>query len=396
MNKKYNLIFISTADWDNPFWTNKQHMAKVFSEQGHKVLYFESLGLRSPMSSSKSDRKRILKRLVKFCKGPLRVNENLHIFSPLVVPKHTNSAVSWFNNWLMKVYMMVLGRIYLGRGPFIYWTYNPLSVDFLRKDPIIYHCVDDLSAAPGMPVEKIKVKEEELVRRAMLTFVTSVSLKDKLQKIEKAKVYYFPNVADVSHFSKALEELSKPDEFKDFKGPILGFVGAVSSYKVDFPLIRLLSSQFPDSHIVLIGLIGEGQPNTDIELFKNLPNVHLLGPRAYSELPRYLKYFDVALLPCTLNDYTKSMFPMKFFEYLSAEKKVVSTKLESLEEFSDCCYLANSHEDFIEGIKKALSSGLLDFCNLKRLRAVVLDNTWQKRSNKMLEILNEGFKGSTF
>lgn len=391
MNSKYKFLFISTADWDNPFWTNKQHMAKILSEQGHKVLYFESLGLRSPASSSKNDRKRIYKRLVKFFRGPQKINENLHVFSPIVIPKHNHAFISWLNKLLMKVYMLVLGRLFLGTGPIFYWTYNPLSIDFLSNDPVIYHCVDDLSAAPGMPIERIKAKEEELVKKAKLTFVTSLSLLDKLQTIQKDTVHYFPNVAEMSHFSKALEDLKRPDDLINFDGPILGFVGAISSYKVDFNLIKLMAQRFQYADIVLIGQIGEGQPDTNIKILEDIPNIHLLGPKSYSDLPHYLKCFDVALLPCTLNDYTKSMFPMKFFEYLAAEKKVVTTKLESLKEFSDCCYVANSDEDFLNGVEKALKNDLTHFCNKERLKKVVRENTWENRTQKMLQLIKMKF-----
>src|SRR5690606_361845 len=140
---------------------------------------------------------------------------------PIVIPKHDVPFVSCLNNFLMKIYVRVLGRIFLGPGPIIYWTYNHLSVDFLRSDHVIYHCVDDISAAPGMHIERIKVKEEELVNKAKITFVTSLSLQDKLQKIKKDTVHYFPNVAEISHFSKALGNLKRPKDLENFKGPVL-------------------------------------------------------------------------------------------------------------------------------------------------------------------------------
>ncbi len=29
-----NIIILSTADWDNPFWTNKQHVALDLAKKG--------------------------------------------------------------------------------------------------------------------------------------------------------------------------------------------------------------------------------------------------------------------------------------------------------------------------------------------------------------------------
>ena len=54
-----DFIFFSTADWDTPYWTNKQHMAKEFARSGHRILYIESIGLRKPKIISGIDLKRI-------------------------------------------------------------------------------------------------------------------------------------------------------------------------------------------------------------------------------------------------------------------------------------------------------------------------------------------------
>ena len=76
--------------------------------------------------------------------------------------------------------------------------------------------------------------------------------------------------------------------------------------------------------------MGEGDPETDLAELMGLRNVHLLGPRPYGQLPSYLRGFDLALLPCPMNAYTRSMFQMKFFEYLAAGLPVVATDLPAL------------------------------------------------------------------
>ena len=49
-----------------------------------------------------------------------------------------------------------------------------------------------------------------------------------------------------------------------------------------------------------------------------MSNITLVGSLTYDELPDWLSHADVVLLPLLMNDYTKNMFPMKFFEYLAA------------------------------------------------------------------------------
>ena len=57
-----DVILLSTADWDHPLWTNKQHQALSLAEAGHRVLYIDSLGVRGARAT-RSDSSRILRRL---------------------------------------------------------------------------------------------------------------------------------------------------------------------------------------------------------------------------------------------------------------------------------------------------------------------------------------------
>ena len=37
IKKARDVLILSTADWDNPSWTNKQHMAVQFAQHGWRV-----------------------------------------------------------------------------------------------------------------------------------------------------------------------------------------------------------------------------------------------------------------------------------------------------------------------------------------------------------------------
>jgi glycosyltransferase involved in cell wall biosynthesis len=136
--------------------------------------------------------------------------------------------------------------------------------------------------------------------------------------------------------------------------PRLGFVGALSGYKVDFALLMAVAGARPDWHWALVGQVGEGEPDTRLEALRKQPNVHLLGPRPYGALPDYLRSFDVATIPAATNDYTASMFPMKFFEYLSAGKPVVASGTPALEDYRDACRLVDTAAEFMAAVEEAL------------------------------------------
>jgi glycosyltransferase involved in cell wall biosynthesis len=103
-------------------------------------------------------------------------------------------------------------------------------------------------------------------------------------------------------------------------------------------------------------------------------------------LPDYLRGFDVALLPCPLNDYTRSMFPMKFFEYLAAGVPVVATDLPALCEYRHLARLCVTRRDFLVAVDELL------LCRQRaesRSSAIPLDQlpeccSYQARTRSML------------
>jgi glycosyltransferase involved in cell wall biosynthesis len=199
--------------------------------------------------------------------------------------------------------------------------------------------------------------------------------------------YYYPNVVDYSHFAnRCFVDASLPvDVVERCHAPRVGFVGAISSYKVDFELLRQLAEANPWWSFVLIGSVGEGDPCTESSLLKGLDNLHLLGSRSYDDLPAYMASFDVALIPAPINSYTRSMFPMKFFEYLAAGVPVVATPLPALVEFSEFHLQASTPEQFSAAIASIVEgqSGL----NLERCRDLARAYSYRQRTLWMLQHL---------
>jgi glycosyltransferase involved in cell wall biosynthesis len=384
-----DVLLFSTADWDHPFWTNKQHVASHLARRGFRVLYVESLGLRRPTVKSR-DVARVARRLRHAVQGVRQVEDNLWVASPLVIPWHDNRLARWFNDrflqWWLKRQCDRLGF----RDP-ILWTYNPLVGPMAARlggSLLVYHCVDDLSAAPHLPAAAIERAEQELAHNADLVFTTSQKLHAQLLGFNPTATHFLPNVADYGHFSKARSPGAIPDDLAAIPRPRLGFVGALSTYKVDFDLIAAVAKARPDWHWVLIGQVGEGQPDTSIAALR-LPNIHLLGPRAYAQLPSYLRGLDVATIPARANPYTAAMFPMKFFEYLAAGLPVVASHVPAVADFSGACDLVASDTAFVAAVDRVLAGQRpeLEYC-LQLARRF----TWQWRMQEMLTLLERAWQ----
>jgi glycosyltransferase involved in cell wall biosynthesis len=357
----------------------------------NKVLFIESLGLRQPMVQGK-DIRRIMRRLKSWFRGVRRANENLYVFSPLVIPFHRYSLVRKFNHWFLgKQLNAVVRKLQLVRP--ILWSYIPTAVEYLGvwgEQLSVYHCVDDLSANPLIPRETVLELERQFLAKVDVVFTTSRELyKEKLKY--NSNTYYMPNVADFAHFNKAIKsETVIPGELNSIPSPRLGFIGAVSNYKLDFDIVKQIAETHPEWSVVLIGAKGEGEKEADLGEIENFKNVYILGGRPYAELPGYLKGFDVCLLPNVLNDYTRNMFPMKFFEYLSTGKPVVATALESIAEFKEYFYSSKSYEEFEGNIEKALKENDSELRS-KRIE-LAKKYTWETRIEEMSKVIDESIQ----
>jgi glycosyltransferase involved in cell wall biosynthesis len=382
-----DVILLSTADWDNPYWTNKQHVAVELGRRGFKVLYVEVGGGRRPTVSGR-DFRRIVARVRNGIRRPRRVQPNIWVWSPFLIPLHSFRLVRAFNRFALRLGVAVWASV-LRLNPKVLWTYSPLTTELCNISKFaltVYHAVDDMKEQPGMPRAAMMAAEAELCRSVDVIFTTAPNLFE-MHRTSNPHTYYFNNVADFGHFNRALSaETVIPADLSAIAGPRIGFIGAVSGYKLDLDLIRSAATMRPDWSFVLIGEVGEGDPWTDVSALREIRNIHLLGGRAYSELPAYLKGIDVAILPNRENEYTKSMFPMKFFEYLAAGRPVVSTRLPALADYSDVATFADGAEAFVAAVDAAISGHAP---SLESRLARAREQTYESRTGRMLDVVRK-------
>ena len=178
-----------------------------------------------------------------------------------------------------------------------------------------------------------------------------------------------------------------PADLAVIASPRIGFMGAVSSYKLDFRLIAAVARAHPQWQFVFVGPTGEGEPQTDTTLLTQEPNVHLLGSKSYDYLPNYCAGFDCGWLPLRLSPYTQAMFPMKFFEYLAAGLPVVATAIDALGQFSEAALLCEPElTAFSQALEKALSGVGPDIDVRLTLAA---KHTYLSRTQRMLEAMED-------
>ena len=104
-------------------------------------------------------------------------------------------------------------------------------------------------------------------------------------------------------------------------------------------------------------------------------------------MPKYLSYMNVGILPSLINQYTTSMFPMKFYEYIASGIPVVSTPLDFTRYIGEGgLIISDNATGFVNAIGVQLEKGRL---SKRESEKIIGDNTWKARTLKMLKAVQE-------
>jgi glycosyltransferase involved in cell wall biosynthesis len=326
--KGRDIVCVGFSDWNGELLTNEQHLLVRLAEHNN-VLFVESLGLRRPQVAGK-DLRRIARRLVRGVQPP-RAVDGLHVLSPLVLPVHDRPAAVRLNAQILPRLVKAATRRLKMHDP-VLWSFVPQAevlLDRLRPSTVLYYVDDDHAAKKGIDAASFRATEERFARRADAIMASAPELAERMRALNP-NVHFAPNVADTRLFATALQDGPIDPALAALPGPRIVFVGAIVANKLDLALITEVSRLRPDWSFAFVGPVGPGDPHTNVDALRGLPNVHLLGHRAYGALPEVLRGADVAWLPYLTDGEMRSVFPMKTYEYLAAGAPVVSTPLPAL------------------------------------------------------------------
>ncbi len=275
-------------------------------------------------------------------------------------------------------------------APVIYLlTWNRAHERVFDHPQVIYDYVDDIAVFEGN-YASMKRDHERLVRTARLVLTTAERLYRQTLPL-RHDALLCPNGVERHHFAQARRpvagEIDVADAPGDFRAilakgkPVVGYYGALAAW-FDYALLDSLCSMRTDLEFVLIGPDYDGTlPPALLEH----SNLHWLGVKPYDQLPHYLRYFSVAMIPFQLNDITHSTSPLKLFEYMAGGKPVVITPMEESMR-TPGVLVASDAQSFSQQIDRALILRH-DPAYLSQLEQVVEQNTWDIRARQILDAL---------
>ncbi|MEZ4366422.1 MAG: glycosyltransferase [Kofleriaceae bacterium] len=377
-------IVAFAKDWHEDPTSNHAVLREL--ARSRRVLWLNSLATRTPSLGSARDLGKIRRKLGEFARGPVNVEHDLWVFSPLVLPLPHSAAARAANAHILRATIWALRRR-LGLAEFDLWTFLPTTADYvgtLGERASVYYCVDEWSMFSYVDRQRTVDAERALLEKVDCVFAINSALADAKRAINPA-THLAPHGVDHALFSTALaDDTAVPADLAGLPRPVIGFYGTLQDW-VDYELIAALARRHPAWSIVLIG-----QALADTSALAGLANVHLLGRRPHAALPAYCRGFDVGLIPYRIDERMAFVNPIKLREYLSAGVPVVSTAVPEVRRYAHLATVADDHEAFIAGVEAALAA---DTPAARRQRSEAMaGETWAARVAWAADIV-EGIPG---
>jgi len=158
--------------------------------------------------------------------------------------------------------------------------------------------------------------------------------------------------------------------------------------RTDLDLIHYIAKKRPNYDLIIAGPIEYG---FNIDKLSYLPNVVFTGTIPYERVPEFIRTIDVCIIPHIDSLYSKSMSPLKIFQYIGSGRPIVSTMIAGVERFKEIIRIADDYDDFIKYIDEALIQDNEDI-SMKRIE-VAKKETWDIRINEMYNIVASHIHG---
>jgi len=228
------------------------------------------------------------------------------------------------------------------------------------------------------------------------------SLKEQLigLGVPAGKIHVAHDAVDLATFDlqaskvEARRKLGLPEV-----GRVASFVGKFHTNGMEKGIPEILSSskyllgEFPDLHFFFVGGPMDRVPGYREILRKDgLPveRFVFIDKQTVSLVPWYLKASDVLLMPHPWSTfYAYHVSPLKLFEYMSAKRPIVASKLPAImeilsDESNALLGGAGSFRELPANIRKALLDPALSERIADKAFSDVQEHTWKKRAERII------------
>ncbi|MDP3451596.1 MAG: glycosyltransferase [Bacteroidales bacterium] len=378
-----NIVIVGIQPWDIEIGSNCKNLATEFA-RNNRVLYVNSPIDRFSRFKERNTEK-IKRRLrIKQGKEPNLIEVEPQLWN--LYPGKIIESINWISS--TKLFDILNYRNSRRFASDIqkaidildfkeYILFNDSSMflglylkELLKPSLYIYYMRDYLIKNPYWKRHGVRI-EPKLISKADLVVNNSSLYAEYGAKYNKHS-YMVGQGCDTSLFNDLEREIEVASDLKEIPGPIIGYVGFLSSRRLDIELIKYIAAERPSWSIVLVGPEDETFKKCSLH---QMSNVLFLGSKEESKLPSYIKGFDIAFNPQLINDATMGNYPRKIDEYLTMGKPVLATYTKAMEYFKDYTYLGKSKDEYLELADAALINNTKEMESARRLFGT--SHTWE-------------------
>lgn len=384
-------VFAGMQPWDITIGSNAKDIALEISKL-NQVLYINTpLDIKTYMSSESSpetiQRKKVIKKMLPVLR---QINPNLWVLDyPFSIwpvnflpDGYLFDLVNKINNRKMYQYVnRILDQ--LSFKDYILFIDNDVYRSFYAKDILkpslsVYYRRDNLT---GPYWNKHKPRLEPLLcKKSDLIIANSIQLANAV-KSYNSHSYDAGQGVDLKNYDTELLH-PVPADIKQIVKPIIGYVGYITSLRLDADLLYNIAKERPRYSFVMVG--------EEDEYFKKhklhqLPNVYFQGIKKPIDTIDYMANFDVCINPQLINEMTIGNYPRKIDEYLALGKPVVATRTETMEIFDNYVWNCIGSDEYINAIDQALKSSDPETINNRIQFAHT--HTWANSVNKIYSFI---------
>lgn len=368
MIKGKDIIVVGIQAWDIEIGSNCKNIALEFSKN-NRVIYVNPPMVRAVMRDQKH--KETIQKRIRIKNGEedslVEIGSNIWNLYPKTmvesinwVPFHAlfkmlnkRNAVHYANDIKEATAKLDFKNVILFNDSSMFLGLHLKAL--LQPKVYAYYMRDYLVKVPYWQKHGERI-EPQVVKNADVVLTNSMFFEEFCRQYNPHS-YMVGQGCDVSLFNDEDGSIKTSDEFKDIPSPVFGYVGSLTTLRLDIELLEFVAEKKKDWSIVLVGPEDEGFKASNLH---NLPNVYFLGSKNAADLPNYVKGFDVTTNPQLKNNLTIGNYPRKIDEYLAMGKPIVATNTKTMEMFKEHVYLADTKEDYVTLIDKAMAENTTD------------------------------------
>lgn len=272
----------------------------------------------------------------------------------------------------------------------IYRSYY--AADFLKPKVTIYYRRDNL-VDPFWNKHYPRI-EALLCKKSDIVTANSLELANAVRK-HNNRCYDVGQGVDLSDYDYN-KNYPLPLDLASVPKPIIGYVGFITSLRLDADLMYDLANEFKEYSFVMVGM--------EDEIFKkhkihSAHNIYFLGQKLQTETLNYMANFNICMNPQAITPMTIGNYPRKIDEYLALGKPTLATRTETMKLFEEYVWNCDNIEDYIKAIKDIISKMPSESSHdnvekqiIEKRVSFAKSHTWTNSVKKIYEAINENYK----